>query len=263
MLLSNYLNGTKNAFGDWYPSLVSGTALFDAQQDKANNYYYVTSNGDFCPDDTATITIKKPKPVAKIVIDTNLCFANSLKINNKTYNSNGIYTDTLRNTVGCDSLLYQIKINIRQEAKSSIDTMIIEGENYTINNQSFNTKGDFSIRLKNKYACDSLIQLRINVKNSDLKAYIPTVFTPESNDDNSIFRILPTAPIQLIKKIYIFNRWGQIVFKAENVKIADTNAQWNGTLNGITQQSDVYMYYIEFEENTTIQKVIGNITLIR
>jgi gliding motility-associated-like protein len=261
--LNDYLKGNNHTLGDWYPSLASGTAIFNPQKDKYGKYTYVINNGGFCVDDSATIDVKKADIVIKKNIDTTLCFDNTLIVNNKTYKNKGIYTDIIRSKSGCDSLEYTIKINVRKEAKTEIDTILIEGASYTIDKQVFNTKGDFSIKIKNKYGCDSTILLRIDLQSSNLRNYIPSVFTPESNDENSFFRLLETTPIKSVKKMYVFNRWGQMVFKAENVAVNSMDARWDGKFNNVLQASDVYIYHLEVEKEKSIQQINGQITLLR
>ncbi len=259
--LNNYLRGNNHKFGEWYPSLASGTDLFNPQKDKYGKYNYVISNGGFCVDDSATIEIKKGSILIKKNIDTTLCFDNSLTINNKTYKNEGVYKDILRSASGCDSLEYSIKINVRKEAKTEIDTILIEGTSYTIDKQVFNSKGDFSIKVKNKYGCDSLILLKIDVGNKEI--LIPSIFTPESNDENQYFRLVETTFVKKINKMYVFNRWGQMVFKCENAAVNAHQARWDGSFETKPQASDTYVYYLELETLQGLKEIYGNITLLR
>jgi gliding motility-associated-like protein len=78
-------------------------------------------------------------------------------------------------------------------------------------------------------------------KTGDQKLFMPTAFTPNSDGKNDLFRptfIGPSAKYDF--KIY--NRWGQLVYASKL-----PGAGWDGTLNGIPQKGDVYVFYITAE----------------
>mgnify|MGYP000710262007 FL=1 len=58
----------------------------------------------------------------------------------------------------------------------------------------------------------------------------------------------------------IFNRWGQIVFDADE----SVNA-WDGKFNGIEQPRDVYIYVLSYQRRTDTLPIVvrGTITLLR
>ena len=56
--LFNSLGGTPDTSGEWSPSLISGTGVFDPSTDAAGVYTYTVSNSaNLCPDDAATVTV--------------------------------------------------------------------------------------------------------------------------------------------------------------------------------------------------------------
>jgi len=86
----------------------------------------------------------------------NVCNGDTLTINNKKYFTAGRFTDTLVNSVGCDSIL---SIQILLLAKSNtFDTLsFCEGATYTLpNNQLVTQTGNYIVRLTNSIGCDSL-----------------------------------------------------------------------------------------------------------
>lgn len=88
--------------------------------------------------------------------------------------------------------------------------------------------------------------------------YIPTAFTPNGDGINDRLRIFAADGYKL-NKFLIYNRLGQLVFKAKN-----TEDGWDGTMNNNPQSADTYVFYLEIEntEHKKIEKK-GTITLIR
>jgi gliding motility-associated-like protein len=57
----------------------------------------------------------------------------------------------------------------------------------------------------------------------------------------------------------IFNRWGEIIFRAE-----DINNRWNGFYKGRLCQNDVYVYKITYKDTKGKQFTkIGRVALIK
>ena len=86
---------------------------------------------------------------------------------------------------------------------------------------------------------------------------VPSAFTPQSNDVNSVIQVKGFGLIKL--KWEIWNRWGQKVFET-----SDQSIGWDGKYKGVLQPMDVYMYTlsVEFFDGKILNKK-GDITLIR
>jgi gliding motility-associated-like protein len=74
---------------------------------------------------------------------------------------------------------------------------------------------------------------------------LPEAFSPDGDGVNDFFRPTPypTTNIEILD-FYIINRWGQIVFKAENQQEAIDG--WDGNYNGAPQPRDVYIYVFSY-----------------
>ena len=87
--------------------------------------------------------------------------------------------------------------------------------------------------------------------------YIPNAFTPDNDGINDYFKI-EAAKVQEFK-MFIFDRWGEVVFKSENIDDA-----WDGTYGNFDAKSDVYVYKINVKFIDKKQEnIIGHVTLIR
>ena len=89
------------------------------------------------------------------------------------------------------------------------------------------------------------------------KLGIPTAFTPNGDGLNDVLYVEGSGFEDMIFQIY--NRFGELVSET-----TDKNMGWDGTVNGIKQEMDVYTYYIKviFVDKSVVQES-GNITLIR
>lgn len=85
--------------------------------------------------------------------------------------------------------------------------------------------------------------------------YVPTAFTPNNDGKNDYWRIPYLDPL-LGATVSVFNRYGQLVYRAQN-----TAVNWDGTFKGKLQNSDTYVYLIQFTDGTPDIK--GTLTLIR
>jgi gliding motility-associated-like protein len=59
--------------------------------------------------------------------------------------------------------------------------------------------------------------------------------------------------------VWIFNRWGETVFKSDEV-----NFEWDGTYEGFIVQDGTYTYKIKYVTNSGIEETItGHVNVIR
>ncbi len=100
----------------------------------------------------------------------------------------------------------------------------------------FSTKGTFTIKLItiDDMGCVSEFQLQVNVFD-DYLIIIPNAFTPDGTK-NLYFK----PQYRGIKKMefYIFNTWGELIYKAETLE----DPGWDGRVNGISAMNGNYVY---------------------
>lgn len=87
--------------------------------------------------------------------------------------------------------------------------------------------------------------------------WIPNVFTPDGDGINDVFIAVYNNHKGGI--INIYNRWGQQVYNSSDLTLG-----WDGTFEGKTCESDVYVYVVDYLSNDgTRKQVIGNVTLMK
>lgn len=70
---------------------------------------------------------------------------------------------------------------------------------------------------------------------------VPTAFTPNGDGVNDV--IYPDGwGIKSLFYFRVFNRWGQLLFESNDIKVG-----WDGTFNGVPQNMDTYIYQVAVE----------------
>jgi gliding motility-associated-like protein len=87
-------------------------------------------------------------------------------------------------------------------------------------------------------------------------AAVPNAFSPNGDGNNDVLYVLGTV---LNMDFVVYNRWGQQVFKT-----SDRSQGWDGTFNGVEQNSGVFAYRLTgvLPNGERVEKK-GNITLVR
>jgi gliding motility-associated-like protein len=85
---------------------------------------------------------------------------------------------------------------------------------------------------------------------------IPNVFTPNGDGVNDVFH---TRNVNLTSySLNIFNRWGESVFKTD-----DVSKGWDGTINGKEVPDGTYLFLLEAKgADDVIYNKTGHVTLI-
>ncbi|MEZ4965259.1 MAG: gliding motility-associated C-terminal domain-containing protein [Saprospiraceae bacterium] len=105
---------------------------------------------------------------------------------------------------------------------------------------------------------------RLVIVNKKRLVYIPNIFYPESQDNNSLFMIFGGEDVELIKSFQVFDRWGALVHEYYDFLPNDISSGWDGTVRGDKATPAVFVYYAEilFKDGETILYK-GDVTLYR
>jgi len=124
-----------------------------------------------------------------------------------------------------------------------------------------NIQSYYTIKLKvvnNTLGCSDSISKQLRVLNSCIIA-VPTAFTPNNDGLNDFLYPLNAMKARDLE-FKVFNRWGQLVFSTRN-----SQEKWNGKVNGVTQPTGVFVWYLKYTHSVTGQKVFqkGTTMLIK
>jgi gliding motility-associated-like protein len=125
---------------------------------------------------------------------------------------------------------------------------------------TINQSGRYEVLITN--SCNTIIGL-VNVSYRDrcCQIYAPNVFSPNDDGINDFFEISTKSSITNYE-MQIFNRWGGLVYKSDNIKNF-----WNGKENGVEVSAGVYYWvsYIKCSHvaETLQNKFQGTVTVMR
>jgi hypothetical protein len=95
------------------------------------------------------------------------------------------------------------------------------------------------------------------------RIFFPNVLSINSQSNNTFTPKKESNYIAIIKSLMIFDRWGNVMFKKENIDINNGDAGWDATFNGIKAQPGVYFYRAEVEEaGGKVEYYMGDVTVV-
>jgi gliding motility-associated-like protein len=121
----------------------------------------------------------------------------------------------------------------------------------------------YTVTVLDNNGCPATDEVTITVlKNRPL--YIPNGFSPNGDGKNDGFTLFAGPGVRRIQELKIFNRWGGLVFEADDFLPNDPSLGWDGTFKGQPAQVGVYAYYakVEFIDDVSIL-VEGDVQIVR
>jgi len=123
-----------------------------------------------------------------------------------------------------------------------------------------NTKYTLTIYDDNSCESQAEVWVKIDVNKG---IYVPNVFSPNDDGRNDKFTILGAeGPVEEVENFKVFDRWGTLLYEANNFQPNDERYGWNGQFRGQAMDNGVYLYFavVKFIDGTET-KVQGDITL--
>ncbi|MEM9819478.1 MAG: gliding motility-associated C-terminal domain-containing protein [Bacteroidota bacterium] len=96
------------------------------------------------------------------------------------------------------------------------------------------------------------------------EVYIPNAFSHNADGTNDYFYVFAGEGVRRVLRFKIFDRWGEVVFAAENVEPNTFKHGWDGTFKGQAMNPGVFVYFaeVEFIDNEVIFYE-GDVTLLK
>ena len=209
-------------------------------------------------DTSHSVVINQNKTITVTVTDSNSCVA-SKTIHIKQINSDfarifanphtaSVYNPEIYFNVLSDTILQQILWNFGDGQTSAVLNPI----------HVYSDSGWYQVSMlaTNLIGCVDSNALKIYIY-PDYPIFIPNAFTPDDDGLNDVFMAKSVCVRDFA--MYIYNRWGQLIFESENINIG-----WDGKYLGNYAPSGVYVYKIIFKDCINRSKILsGNCTLIR
>lgn len=119
-------------------------------------------------------------------------------------------------------------------------------------------KGTYTVRVIDANGCEATASQEVD--ETIPKVVLPNAFTPNNDEMNETFG--PSTPCDIIFKMEVYNRWGQVIFSTKS-----TSNQWDGNFKGEPLASGKYSYAASWviEANGLVleESKKGEIQLIR
>ena len=142
-------------------------------------------NTAFC-DSTAThrlyLTILKR---SQNTIRTEVCNSYTVPSGDTTYKQSGMYTDTLHNNAGCDSIL-NIQLTVNQSESHTDSVKRCKRYTWPVTGKNYMRSGVYSDTFSNRHDCDSVRKLVLTIKEHKTETLNPVVcdsYTVPSGDE--------------------------------------------------------------------------------
>jgi gliding motility-associated-like protein len=183
--------------------------------------------------------------------DVTICSGSSYDFNGTPLTNEGVYTDTLATSEGCDSIIILSLFVTPPSVKYDV-AEICQGEEYVFGNQNLEESGIYSDTVQTINGCDSVLVLELSVV--DCEFQISNILTPNDDGQNDTWKVSDPTKIEGCD-VTIYNRWGEIVYQSN-----DYNNQWAGTRNNEQLPDGVYFYSIKCSDS---KEYTGEINLLR
>ena len=96
---------------------------------------------------------------------------------------------------------------------------------------------------------------------------VPTGFTPDNlgPSENNLLHVHGNSKmVERIRSFQVFDRWGELLYEANDFSINDMSTGWDGTFKGKEMPAGVYVWYLEVDYIDGINESLkGHTTLIR
>jgi gliding motility-associated-like protein len=241
----------------------------------SGNYNEVFQSTSGC--DSIISTNLAINPTYQTSLIPSICEGETFMIGTQIYSISGIYSDLLKTSSGCDSIItINLTVNPLPVPRLGNDTLMCPGELIVL------TPGNsFSKYLWSDGSELSILQVSqpgsyfvnvfdglcsasdtISINGCGTELWFPNVFTPNNDGLNERFKPVSQGVITSYQ-ILIFNRWGQQLYESN-----EAYTGWNGTFNGNLCPEGTYFYVAEYSVGTlpsTLKQSTkrGAVTLLR
>ena len=115
----------------------------------------------------------------------------------------------------------------------------------------------------NEEGCEATTSVIVDVFNNR-EVFIPNVFSPDADGINDVFTVYAGNSVRNIEILQVFDRWGNLVYEANNLDPMNLNVGWDGRYRGDLLNPGVFAYYTIVEYLDGEREIFkGDVTLIR
>ncbi|MFT4661893.1 MAG: hypothetical protein ACI8XB_002174 [Patiriisocius sp.] len=160
---------------------LSFTSTYIVKFQQYDNFYFAGGNDGFLFDDIDVYSACNTSNS----ISTTVCASYTVPSGNATYTMSGMYSDTIMNAAGCDSII-TIDLTVLTSSSSIIETVC---ESYTVPSGSatYTISGIYSDTVPNAAGCDSIISIDLTVNQSSSTSMTVVACDSYTAPDSSVY----------------------------------------------------------------------------
>lgn len=140
------------------------------------------------------------------------------------------------------------------------DTLTTTDASINLTNSNTDSSITACLVVTNDNQCTDTICDIIDIIN-DLYLFVPNTIILDGWSDNAVFKPVTNYFHPDYYHMYIFNRWGELLFETE-----DVNGSWDGTYNGVIVPDGVYVWKITgapLNNEADLKEYHGHVTVLK
>ncbi|WP_169312056.1 T9SS type A sorting domain-containing protein [Fluviicola taffensis] len=139
----------------------TGTTSVYAKPTVTTTYVVTYTGSNGCTAQTSgTITVNQP--TAASVAPVTACTSYTWPQTGLTYNTSGVYRDTISNAAGCDSVI-SLNLTINQPTTAIVNHTACQTYTWPLNGATYVTSGTHTAIISNFIGCDSVVTLNLTI----------------------------------------------------------------------------------------------------
>lgn len=199
------------------------------------------------------------KPAVRTSDTVSICAGENYQLpSGVVVRTGGIYIDTVRTPLACDSIISTTHLIVHNNSASTVVDSIYEGQTYTLpSGTEVNAEGTYQSNLTNSNGCDSTVTTVLRFRKPDCLV-LTNAFTPNGDGVNDYWILYRSDCFRKLR-VSVYNRYGSLVYQS-----GDYKNNWNGKYNGKDLPDATYYYVIKvIYYNGREHALRGDVTILR
>lgn len=101
--------------------------------------------------------------------------------------------------------------------------------------------GYFEFTIVDEFGCTDTDSVYVRVK-IERPVYAPNIFSPNNDGKNDYFNIFAGPAADLIEELHVYDRWGELVYKGDNLPLNDQRVGWDGKFRNYAVSPGVFVW---------------------
>ena len=122
----------------------------------------------------------------------------------------------------------------------------------------------YTVHATDEQGCEAVGRVKVLVE-KDRPVHVPTGFSPNDDGVNDLLLVHGRQMDgTLISSFQVYDRWGELIYQANDFELNDASIGWDGTFRGKEMNPGVYVWVLEIRYLDGYSEVLkGSTTLIR